>query len=116
VEFPEHIVGGADSVIVGVVFTVTTIVFVALVHPPVVPVTLYVVVVVGLADTLEPVVALRFVFGDQAYVVAPLAVNVVELPEHIVGGAERVTVGVAFTVTTTVAVALAQPPVVPVTL
>jgi hypothetical protein len=75
-----------------------------------------VIVEVGLADTLEPVVALRFVFGDQVYVVAPLAVNVVEFPEHIVGGAESVTVGVVFTVTTTVAVALAQPPVVPVTL
>ncbi len=29
----------------------------------------------------------------------PLAVSVVELPEHIVGGAETVRVGVVFTVT-----------------
>jgi len=61
------------------------------------------------------VVALRFIFGDQAYVVAPLAVNVVELPEHIVGGADKDTVGVTFTVITTVCAALVQPPVVPVT-
>ena len=73
-------------------------------------------VVVGLADTLAPVVALRFVLGDQAYVVAPLAVSVVELPEHIVGGADKVTVGVVLTVTTMVAVELIHPPVVPVTL
>jgi hypothetical protein len=56
----------------------------------------------GFAFTLAPVVALKFVFGDHVYVVAPLAVKVVELPEHIVGGADRVTVGVGFTVTTTV--------------
>jgi len=48
------------------------------------------------------VVALRLVFGDHVYVVAPLAVNVVELPEHMVGGADKVTVGVGVTVTTIV--------------
>jgi len=70
----------------------------------------------GFAFTLAPVVALKLVLGDHAYVVAPLAVNVVELPEHIVGGADKVTVGVVFTVTTTVAGVLGQPVVVPVTL
>jgi hypothetical protein len=47
--------------------------------------------------------------------VAPLAVNVVELPEHIVGGADNVTVGVGVTVTTIVCGELVQLPVVPVT-
>ena len=60
--------------------------------------------------------ALRFVFGDHVYVVAPLAVKVVELPEHMVGGADKDTVGVVLTVTTTVAGALGQLAVVPVTL
>ena len=115
VELPGHIVGGADKLTVGVVFTVTTTVAGELGQPVVVPITLYVIVEFGLAFTLAPVVALRFVFGDQAYVVAPLAVNVVELPEQIVGGADNDTVGVVFTVTTTVAGALGQPAVVPVT-
>ena len=70
----------------------------------------------GLALTLAPVVALKLVLGDQLYVVAPLAVKVVELPGHIVGGADKLTVGVVFTVTTTVAGALGHPVVVPVTL
>lgn len=39
--------------------------------------------------------------GNQKYVEAPLAVMVVELPEHMVGGADNVTVGVGVTVTTT---------------
>ena len=72
-------------------------------------------VTVGVAETLLPVVALRLVLGVHAYVVAPLAVKVVGLPEQMVGGADRVTVGVVLTVTTTVAGALVQEPVVPVT-
>jgi hypothetical protein len=39
VEFPEHIVGGAERVTVGVVFTVTIMLWAVLVHVPVVPVT-----------------------------------------------------------------------------
>lgn len=42
-----------------------------------VPVTVYVVVEDGLAETLAPVVLLRPVGGDHEYVFAPLAVNVV---------------------------------------
>ena len=69
-----------------------------------------------MAVTLAPVVVLRFVFGDQVYVVAPLAFSVVELPEHIAGGiADAVTVGVAFTVTDTVCGGLVHPPLLPVT-
>ena len=41
-----------------------------------VPVTVYVVVEVGLAVTVEPVVELSPVAGDQMYVTAPLAVSV----------------------------------------
>lgn len=54
-----------------------------------------------------PVVVLNPVAGLHVYVVAPLAVNVVELPEHIAAGdAVAFTVGVGVTVTATVFVAL----------
>jgi len=109
VELPEHMVGGADKVTVGVGLTVTTTVFEAPAHPPVVPVTVYVVVVVGLALTLAPVVALKFVLGAHVYVVAPLAVKVVELPEHIVAGPDTVTVGVGLIDTETVPAEPGQP-------
>ena len=76
---------------------------------PVVPVTVYVVVAPGLT-----------VFGFpeprpplQLYVVAPAAVNVAVVPAQI-EGLFTVTLGVAFTVTTDVAVPV-HPPVVPVT-
>ena len=45
------------------------------------------VVVAGFAVTEAPVVALKPVAGDQVYDVAPLAVNVVELPAQIAGEA-----------------------------
>jgi hypothetical protein len=57
----------------------------------------------GLALTLAPVDALNAVFGVQVYVVAPLPVNVVELPEQIVAPALIPNVGVGLTVTITVA-------------
>jgi hypothetical protein len=61
------------------------------------------------------VVALNPVAGDQLYVVAPLAVKVVLLPEHIVAEVGLTSVvGVVFTVTVTLAVP-EQPPEVPVT-
>lgn len=55
--------------------------------------------------------------GIQTYVVAPLPVNTVELPEQIVAGpAEAETVGVGLTVTTTVTGAEFEQPVnVPIT-
>ena len=70
-----------------------------------VPVIVYVVATVGLADTIAPVVALRLVFGDHTYVIAPLAVTETELPEHTVAGeGVIVKVGNEFTVTETVLV------------
>jgi hypothetical protein len=47
------------------------------VQPLAVPVTVYVIVEEGLAETLAPVVALRPVAGDHVYEFAPLAVRVV---------------------------------------
>jgi len=98
-----------------VALTVTTTVLVAL-HVPLVPVTVYVFVVAGLAVTAAPVVALNPVAGLHEYVVAPLAVRLTGLPpEHIVAeGGVTVTVGVGLTVITTDCVSL-QPPLTPVT-
>lgn len=54
---------GGFTVTEGLGFTVTTTVCCALLQPPAVPVTLYVIVLTGLATTLAPVVALKAVFG-----------------------------------------------------
>ena len=60
---------------------------------------MYVVVVVGLAVTVAPVVADKPVDGLHRYVFAPLAVRDVLLPLHIVGAAgEIATLGFGFTV------------------
>ena len=93
------------------VFTVTVTDAVA-VHPAVlVPVTVYVVVLVG--DTVLELPAPKLC--DQLYVLAPLAVNVDDCPLFIVAGlAEANTVGNGFTVTLTVAVPV-HPELVPVT-
>ena len=73
-------------------------------------VTVYVVVVPGLTEIVDVVAPVL-----HEYVPAPLAVSVVEPPEHIVAGAaDVVTVGVVFTVIITDAILL-QPLVVPVT-
>ncbi len=53
-EAPEHIVGElAETLSVGVVFTVTVMVLGAAGHPELVPFIVYVVVVTGLTDMLE---------------------------------------------------------------
>jgi hypothetical protein len=110
---PLHIAAGlADAVTVGNGFTVTLTVAVP-VHPSaLVPVTVYVVVALGVTVLLAPVPNPP----DQLYVFAPLAVNTELAPLHIaVGLADAVTVGNGFTVTLTVAVPVHPAVLVPVT-
>jgi hypothetical protein len=81
-------------------------------HPPLVPVTVYVVVVVGETVTGDPLSDP----GIHVYVVAPLAVMVAELPAQIVAvDVVVVTVGVGFTVIVLVAVPVHPFAAVPVT-
>jgi hypothetical protein len=110
---PKQIVAEPLAVTVGkgVTVTVTAAVFE---HPRDVPVTVYVLVTVGVATGVALVVLLNPVEGDQTYVVAPLAVNVVEVPLQIVISGLTVTFGTGLTVMVTVDVLL-QGPVVPVT-
>ena len=68
----------------GVVFTVTCRVAV-LVHPLVVPVTVYVVVTVGLAVTVVPADEERLPGGAQVYVVAPVPLSEVPAPPVHIG-------------------------------
>ena len=91
---------GVDGVIatVGEELTVIVIVLVPL-HDPVVPVTVYVVVAVGIKPT--PFVTPP----DHEYEVAPPPVSVTEVPAHtVLADAFAVTVGEERTETTTVAV------------
>jgi hypothetical protein len=110
---PEHTVWSTPAFTIGrgLTVTVTDAVFV---HPEVVPVTVYVVVVPGDAVTVAPVDGERPVVGDHVYVVAPEAVNVVEAPAHMAVLGLTVTVGGGRTVTVTWSV-VTQPAVVPVT-
>lgn len=93
-------------------FTVTVVVLTA-VQVPAVPVIVYTVVDVGLATTLDPLVALNPVAGLQTYVAAPLAVSVVEFPVQMVAEG-TVTVGFVTTVTEVVCVLTHPAAVVPV--
>ena len=68
----------------------------------------------GLAVTLAPVVADKPVDGPHAYVVPPVAVNIVEEPLQMATPKPALMEGIALTVTVTVAVLL-QLLVVPVT-
>lgn len=92
-------------VTVGKGLTVTVTVFVFVQPFASVPVTVYVVVEVGFAVTMAPVVADKPVAGLHVYVEAPDAVRET-LPPIQIAGAEGVTVivGFGFTVTVTVAV------------
>lgn len=61
------------------------------------------VVTVGSADTVAPVVVFNPVDGDQVYELAPLAVTVVVFPIQIAGElGKKVKLGAGLTVTTTV--------------
>jgi len=110
---PEHIVDGdAEAVTVGVGLTVTVTDFVPVQPSVLVPVTVYVVVLVGETVLELPVPRPP----DQLYVLAPPAVKTELAPEHIVDGlAVAVTVGVGLTVTVTIAVLVQPAALVPVT-
>lgn len=89
-------------------FTVIVIVFVA--EQPFVPVTVYVVVTDGDAETLAPDVELSPEGGLHEYVVAPLAVSVVASPEQMaVCPAVTFTTGGVFVVTVMVCEVVLQP-------
>jgi hypothetical protein len=109
---PAQIADGVFTVTTGSGLTVTVTCPVAE-HPLEVPVTVYVVVVVGFAVTGEPVDALSPVEGVHEYVVAPVAVSVVDCPLQIEMLGETVSI-IPFTVTVTCADAV-HPFIVPVT-
>jgi hypothetical protein len=98
VEAPAQIVTSVPAFTVGNGFTVRVLLTVPE-QPLAVPVIVYVVVVIGDAITVAPVVALRPVEGLHAYVPAPEAVSEVEEPVHIAVGPLTVIVGIGFTVT-----------------
>ena len=98
---PEQIDTGEPALAVGEGLTVIVIVAVEE-QPPVVPVTVYVVVEVGVETGVAIEGLLNPVVGVQLKLVAPLAVKAVEEPEQIVVVPETETVGIAFTVTVTV--------------
>ena len=68
-------------------------------HPNEFPVTVYVVVAVGVAMTVEPVDELNDADGLQEYVFAPEAVSAVLCPMQTVSSGETETAGSGFTVT-----------------
>jgi hypothetical protein len=106
---PLHTVGEfTDTLGNGFTVTVTDAVPV---HDPVVPVTVYVVLVFNVGVVTE---APDPKPADQLYVVAPLAVRFAVLPAHIAAGGVDNTVGLGLTVIVAVAV-LEHPLVVPVT-
>lgn len=85
-------------------------------QPDEVPVTVYVVVVTGDADTLLPFTEFNPMDGDHVYVLPPFAVKETELPAQTGAGDEGlITItGTGFTVIITLAVPL-HPDEVPVT-
>ena len=101
---PLHIINGGTTTI-GCGFTVTTDVAVPEHPTETVPVTVYVVEIVGLAVTEAPVVALNPVEGAHVYVVAPVAVNTPLCPLQIVSVFTLITGG-GLTVIAEVAVAV----------
>ena len=92
-EEPKQIAAELTVVVLVEVLTVTIEVAVLVQPFKSVPVTVYVIVLVGLAVTLEPVTVFKFVAGDHVYVLAPKAFNIVDVPEQIV---EEVAVTVGF--------------------
>lgn len=83
---PEQIDGdGGVTVTIGLGVTVTTALSLIGQPPVPFPVTVYVVVVAGLATTIAPVDVFNVVAGAQVYEAAPLAFRLTVSPWHIVG-------------------------------
>lgn len=97
----QIVVDAAPTVNVGIGLTVSDTVC-EFVHPLIeLPVTVYIVVAVGVTTVAVPVNAPGF----QVYDVAPLPVKVADAPAHIAVGLDiAVKVGIEFTVTETVVV------------
>jgi hypothetical protein len=113
---PLHIVGGELAVMVGSGFIVTVTLFVFVQPLASVPVTVYVVVVVGLAETIVPVVGDNPVEGDHMYEDPPVAVSDVDCPIQRKGAVGFIDmVGFGLTVTVTDALLVHPIPSVPVT-
>ena len=112
---PVHIDTLPDVLTVGSALTVTVSDAVFVQPFAAVPVTVYVVVTVGVAVTGVPVVALKPVAGPHTYVAAPPALSEVELPMQLLTLPEVVTVGSGLTVTVTLPVLVQPPASVPVT-
>ena len=110
VDFPLHIVALVPASAVGTALTVTVTLSVDVQLDPLVTVTVYVLLVVG--DTVV-VAAVAPVL--HAYVPPPVAVNVVDLPLHIVALVPASAVGTALTVTVTLSVDVQLDPLVTVT-
>ena len=86
-----------EVVMVGNAVTVTEIIFVAVQLPPV-PVTVYVILAVGVDVTFDPVTTFNAVDGDQLYEVAPLTLNAVAEPEQTEATLGPVSTGASETV------------------
>jgi hypothetical protein len=110
-----HMATLEPPLITGIGLTETVTVAVLLQPAALVPVTVYVIVDVGLAVTLAPVVADNPVDGDQLYVEPPVAVKPVEKPLQIATLEPPLITGIGLIVTVTVAVLLQPAALVPVT-
>jgi hypothetical protein len=113
---PAQIDLAVPALTVGNAFTVTDTCCVSL-HPNVVvPTIVYVVVTIGVAMGDVQLVQDNPVAGVHVYVFAPDAVNVVELPAHIVLLVPGFTVGLGLTVTVTMPVSIHPLALLPVTI
>ena len=88
---------------VGVILTLSVVTAV-LVQELDAPITVYVISVLGFALTILAVLELSDALGDQLYVLAPIAVKEVEVPEQIVKLGVNVIVGVVLTLSVVTAV------------
>lgn len=78
---PAQIIEALDAAVkVGLGLTTIEIVSVSI-HNPLLPAMVYVVVTLGVTTKVDPIVP----SGDNVYNVAPLGINVAELPEQTLG-------------------------------